>query len=315
MKTRLIIFSSVETLSIAEAIQSNFYHKDFSVKTWTNGFFKLSQSYISNFSDIRADYDYAIVLCGDDDKIKKRGKYQYAPRDNVLLELGMCISAFSLKRVIIVKKDNVALPTDLNGIQTITYSVEENENIDSLAGVVCSSIKKHIFNQHNMHYIKLSWDEYFYYVKNIVSRLKQSLRLGGFPFDILVGINGGGLMVADMLAREYGQNIPVLSIYADKRSGQTVFDSKDLLIDNSEIIKILQKNSIKNILLIDSFTRDGITIVEAKNYLKNNLSSKTIKSVVIYANMRLKDTKAMKDIDYIGVFKDLDNRKLSLDIF
>lgn len=315
MKTRLILFSSVETLPIAEAIQRNLFHKDFSVTTWTNGFFKLSQSYISNFSDIRTDYDYAVVLCGDDDKIKKRGKYQYTPRDNVLLELGMCISAFSLKRVIIVKKDNVVLPTDLDGVQPITYSVEENENIDSVAGAICSSIKSYISNQHIMEYIKLSWDEYFYYVKSIENRLKQSLRLGGFSFDIIVGINGGGLMVADLLAREYGQNIPVLALYADRRSGQTVFDSKDLLIDNLEIIRMLQKDSIKNILLIDSFTRDGITLVEAKKFLKKKLSSKTIKSVVIYANRNLKDTKAMKDIDYIGIFKELNNKKLSLDSF
>lgn len=315
MKTRLIVFSSVETLSIAEAIQRNFFHKDFSITIWTNGFFELSQSYISNFSDIRTDYEYAIVLCGADDKIKKRGKYQYIPRDNVLLELGMCISAFSLNRVIIVKKDNVVLPTDLDGIQPITYSVEENENIDSVAGKICSSIKNYISNQHSMEYIKLSWDEYFYYVKNMVNRLKQSLRLGGFSFDIIVGINGGGLMVADMLAREYGQNIPVLTLYADRRSGQTVFDSKDLLIDNSEIIKMLLKDSIKNILLIDSFTRDGITIVEAKKYLKKNLSSKMIKSVVIYANIKLKDSKIIKDVDYVGAFKELDNKKLSLDNF
>lgn len=315
MKTRLIIFSSLETLQIANAIQRNLYPKDFSVKVWTNGFFKLSKTYISNFLDIKSDYDYAIVLCSADDKIKRRNKYIYIPRDNVILELGMCINAFSPNRVIIVKKDNATLPTDLAGIQPIPYNINDEDDLDSVAGMICSAITDYISKQHNAELIKLSWDEYFYYVKNIVNKLKQSSRLGGFYFDIIVGINGGGLMVADIIAREYGQIIPVLALYADRRSGKTVFDSDDLILNNSDIIKILQNDRIKNILLVDSFTRDGDTIIEAKKYLINKLNSKKIKSAVIYANKKLKGKKELEYIDYIGTFKELDNRKLSIENF
>lgn len=315
MKTRLIIFSSKEALPIAEAIQKNLFHKEFTVTVWTNGFFELSQSYISSFSDIRTDYDYAIVLCNDDDIIRVRGKVKYVPRDNVILELGMSIAAFSINHVIIVKKDNVTLPTDLEGIQPVNYSIEENENLDSVAGMICSNITSYISKQHAMEYIKLPWDEYFYHVRNMVSKLKQSSRLGGFYFDIIVGINGGGLMVADIISREYDQIKPVLSLYADRRTKKTSFDSDDLIFKNSDIIKILENDRIKNILLMDSFTRDGVTVIEAKKYLKKHLSSKLIKSAVIYANEKLKGNKILEDIDYISTFKELDNKKLSVDNF
>ncbi|HJB26642.1 MAG TPA: nucleotide-binding protein [Firmicutes bacterium] len=312
MKTRLIIFSSVKELKLAEAIQRNLYHKDYAVKIWTNGFFKLSKSYISHFSNIRTDYDYAVVLCSDDDLVKKKGARKYIPRDNVLLELGMCISEFSLEHVMIVKKDTISLPTDLDGIESICYNMEKDDDLDTIAGMICSSIMNHISKHTNQGYIKLSWDEYFYHLNNLIDTLKQSSGLGGFYFDIIIGINRGGLMVADLISREFGQNIPILAIYADRRTGKAVFDSTDLLISNKDILKILQNDRIKHILLTDSFTRDGVTIIEAKKYLTQNLNSKVIKSAVIYANRRLENTKALKSIDYIASFQDLDNKKLSL---
>ena len=120
-------------------------------------------------------------------------------------------------------------------------------------------------------------------------------------------------MVADLIARECDQIKPVLALYADRRTGKTSFDSDDLILNNSEIVKILQNDKIKNILLVDSFTRDGITVIEAKKFLQKHLNGKIIKSAVIYANEKFKNTKIAKDIDYISIFKKLDNKKLSLD--
>ena len=312
MKKRLIIFSSSENIKLAEAIQRSFFYKEYLVQIWTNSFFELSKSYISNFKDMKEDYDYAIFICGDDDKIVRNRKTKFVPRDNVILELGMGISTFSLQKVLIVKKDIVSLPTDLDGIETIKYNQKENEPIDIIAGMISSKITDYIVKQSNKDYIKLSWDEYFYHVNNLVNKLKQSAGLGGFYFDIIVGINRGGVMAADIISREYGQIKPVLSLYADRRTGKSVFDSTDLLVDNRYVLKMLQNNKIKNILLVDSFTRDGITIIEAKKYLEKNLNSKTIKSAVIYANNRLKQNKNIRIIDYIEKFKELDDKKLSL---
>ena len=147
-----------------------------------------------------------------------------------------------------------------------------------------------------------------------MTKIRQSSRLGGYYVDVLVGINRGGLMVADIISREYGQIMPVVSLMADRRSDKTSFEANDLLINNDDIVKVLSNPRIKNILVIDCMTRKGDTIIEAKKYLKNKLQDKTIKSAVVYANKALEDNEAIiADIDYIGCFENLDHLKLSLD--
>lgn len=136
--------------------------------------------------------------------------------------------------------------------------------------------------------------------------------MGGFYFDVIVGISGGGLMVADILSREYGQIKPVVSLIADRRKRRTRFDFDDMPFNNEGALFLLDNEKIKSILLIDSFTRDGITIFEAKKYLENNLKNKTIKTAVIYASEKLKNNKKIDKIDFVATYKDLVNKKLSI---
>lgn len=76
---------------------------------------------------------------------------------------------------------------------------------------------------------------------------------------------------------------------------------------------MLDNDKINSILIIDSFTRDGITIFEAKKYLEKKLPNKTIKIAVIYASEKLRDNKKGDKIDFVATYKDLDNKKLSID--
>ncbi len=163
-------------------------------------------------------------------------------------------------------------------------------------------------------FIKLSWDEFYRHVNLLVKKLKQSESLGGFDFDILVGISRGGTSVADLMAREFGQNMPILSLFAYRSNRKTSFSSVGNIMDNKYVLQILKKDLIQRILVIDSFTRNGTSIIKAKEYLNSQLNGKIIKSAVVYADESLR-TKArtVKKIDYIGDFVDLKNRKLSLD--
>lgn len=119
-------------------------------------------------------------------------------------------------------------------------------------------------------------------------------------------------MVADILSREYGQIKPVVSLIADRRKRRTRFDFDDMPFNNEGALFLLDNEKIKSILLIDSFTRDGITIFEAKKYLENNLKNKTIKTAVIYASEKLKNNKKIDKIDFVATYKDLVNKKLSI---
>ena len=75
-------------------------------------------------------------------------------------------------------------------------------------------------------------------------------------------------MAADLIARENAQNIPVLPLFADRRSGNSSFVSSGLFVSNEELLKCLDNAKICNILLVDSFTRDGISVIEGKNICK-----------------------------------------------
>ena len=316
IKKRIVIFSSSESLRLAKCIQAYLHPDTYTTRVWSDGFFKLSQSYIANFQDIQYEYDFAVVVCGADDMLTTRGKRRAATRDNVLLELGMCISSFTLNRVIIVKHKEVKLPSDLDGINPVDYTFSEGEDIDAIAGTICAKIQQHIDGSEyaKNQFIKLSWDEYFHCARKLFGVLNQSVALGGYEYDIIVGINRGGLMIADLISREGTQNVPVLPLFADRRSGSSRYDT-GVIIDNIDVLNCIDRPNINNILLIDSFTRDGISVIEAKKYLQEVFPNKTIKSAVVYANQRLKSSSPniLSEIDYIGDYKNLDGKKLSLE--
>jgi len=221
-----------------------------------------------------------------------------------------------MRNKIIIKHKDVKLPSDLDGIESAKYVFDNDSDIDATAGRIRSHIENFVaeYNKRHADYKKLSWDSFYSQVNKLLNRIRQSPRLGGYHVDIFVGINRGGLMVADIISREYGQIAPIISLMADRRSDKTLFDSQDLLINNDDIVKILSNPMIKNILVIDCMTRKGDTVIEAKKYLKSKLKDKTIKSAVVYANKSLENNQAViGDIDFIGCFENLDNLKLSLD--
>lgn len=164
-------------------------------------------------------------------------------------------------------------------------------------------------------YEKLSWDEFYGHVYCLVEKLKQSESLGGFDFDIVVGISRGGTSVADLMAREFGQNTPILSLYAYRNNGKTSFSFPGSIISNEYILDILKQDSLQRILVVDSFTRThGTSILAAKEYLTQNLPGKTIKTAVVYVEEALRDKpRIIKKIDYIGAYVALGGKKLSLE--
>lgn len=308
-KTKIIIFSSKEGLALAQYVQKSFYPKEFSVKLWTNGFFEFSKPYIDNFTNIEKDYDFAVFIMSNDDVVKYRNKKYFKPRDNVIFELGLCIGAFGLSKILVAKPDFVSLPTDLLGVSVYDYFIDEDMNIT--AGVIYAELSSYINKKIMRDRIinKINWAEYCYEINILVNKLRKPLYIGGFEFDFLVGINRGGLMTADLISREYGHHMPVLPLFADRRNKIGIFDSTDMLINNFDIVKILKKDKVKNILVVDSFSRRGKTIINAKEYLENNLPDKCIKSALVYAD---KDLDLDGKVDYIASYIDLKNTTFSL---
>lgn len=139
----IFIGSSVEGLDVAEAIQLNLDHKC-QVTIWSQGVFGLSHGNLESLVENLNRYDFAILVLTPDDLNTSRGEQTQAPRDNVLLELGMFIGAIGRLRTFIVfdRTVEIKIPSDLAGITPATYAPHDNGNLQAAVGPVCTQIKQ-----------------------------------------------------------------------------------------------------------------------------------------------------------------------------
>lgn len=65
-------------------------------------------------------FDFALIVAEGVDTVKVRGnEEQIAIRDNVIFELGLCIMALGVERVILLAEESVRIPEDLIGVGKI----------------------------------------------------------------------------------------------------------------------------------------------------------------------------------------------------
>lgn len=119
----LFIGSSRESLPVVEAMCNKLQSAPFILRPWTIGVFSPSQFPIDDLTKQLLDCDFAALVFGTDDHVISRGTAADAPRDNVLLELGLFMGALERSRTfIIVPRDvDVKIPTDIAGLNPIRY--------------------------------------------------------------------------------------------------------------------------------------------------------------------------------------------------
>ena len=139
----LFIGSSTEALPIARAIRSNFAHDDFVVNLWTDRVFVPSQFPIIDLEKQVREADFAVLVLGPDDEVISRNEKSEAPRDNVILELGLFIGALSHERtfMVIPRDCDIKIPTDLQGLTSLSYKSDNSNNFISLLGPVCDELR------------------------------------------------------------------------------------------------------------------------------------------------------------------------------
>ena len=123
----VIIFSSGKNRHVAHEIARGLDGEVCRVVVWDELFHKIygeeytiTKSYALFPFLIKKipSFDYAIIVAGDDDRMRKNGEggCEYVTaRDNVIFELGLCAMALGEKRVIIVHHRDVRLIDDLRG--------------------------------------------------------------------------------------------------------------------------------------------------------------------------------------------------------
>ncbi|MFV9644805.1 MAG: TIR domain-containing protein [Desulfobacterales bacterium] len=134
-KPRIFIGSSVESLSIADAVNLNLDHQA-EVTIWRNGTFDLSSNTIDSLEKKAKSVDFSLFIFSPDDIVIIRNQEKVAVRDNIVFELGLFIGALGKERCFILKPRGVDLhlPTDLLSVTPADY--EPNRSDGDLASAV-----------------------------------------------------------------------------------------------------------------------------------------------------------------------------------
>lgn len=141
----IFIGSSVEGLKVAEQIQAGLSHAYVVPQIWTNNVFVPGHGTMEDLEARITTADFGVLVCTPDDRVinEKREVDELAPRDNVILELGMCLGALGRYRTMLVKPRmrDLKIPTDMLGITPIDFTADDPANLAAHIGPVCTAIK------------------------------------------------------------------------------------------------------------------------------------------------------------------------------
>lgn len=128
-KPILFVGSSRESLKIAEALRDAFPTSVASVTIWSEGVFGASDATIESLEAQLGVADFAVLVAGPDDQVDSRGALAYAPRDNVIFELGLFMGSLSRKRTFLCvpRGTRLKLPSDLAGITPLEFDPAETD--------------------------------------------------------------------------------------------------------------------------------------------------------------------------------------------
>lgn len=142
----MFIGSSVEGLPIAKHIQLGLQRVNVEVRLWTNGVFGPGGVTIDDLLRQTEEADFAVFVFGPDDKVASREETYQAPRDNVVLEMGMFISKLGRGRTYLVKdsKSEIKIPSDLLGITPIIYLADPKSKLEVVLGPVCTTLENQV---------------------------------------------------------------------------------------------------------------------------------------------------------------------------
>jgi predicted nucleotide-binding protein len=139
-ESRIFIGSSRESLSVADSIQAGLSRHPVRAAVWTNGVFGPSDFTLEALERAAQESDFAILVLGPDDRIISRKKPHLAPRDNVILELGLFVGALGRRRVFLVLPRGVDLkiPTDMLGVTPVMF--EHSTDLQTLQANLAAAV-------------------------------------------------------------------------------------------------------------------------------------------------------------------------------
>ena len=268
---------------------------------------------------------------------------------NVFFELGVRYSLRNKTTILLKqeKKDNVEdkIPFDIQGYRCLTYDVfKTKRSKDELCAFLVSSQEDYpktdslVFETFKDLEVLIpntlscsgeacdhvSWWDWWKHIKRQAEMLKTFYKPSAPDIHVILGISNGGLIVADLLGRLVFSDIPILSLWANRRSGSRVnFETNfgrscyyfhneyNKAIMNSlkeTLFKNADENNKVGILLVDDLVYTSNTCLQAKEFLMNELKDYEGKYQIIFSplycrrstDLTVEEIKDMLICNYIG---------------
>jgi len=143
-RVRVFVMSSAEALPVTRLIAQHFEHDPFLAVVWNHGVFKASNYTLEDLEAELDDSDFAIAIAHADDVVISRENEWPAVRDNVIFELGMFIGRLGRRRAFLMEPRGagVRLPSDLAGLTTIPYRVEQGRDALAAIAPACDRLRE-----------------------------------------------------------------------------------------------------------------------------------------------------------------------------
>jgi CRP/FNR family cyclic AMP-dependent transcriptional regulator len=130
----IFIGSSTEGAGLAQGIAGQLNLPD-QIRLWNENVFQPSEHTMEGLERQLDESDFAVLVLTPDDIVESRGSEQPAPRDNLLLELGLFMGRIGRKRTIFVvpKGSKLKIPSDLLGISFVPHDLTPANAATALA--------------------------------------------------------------------------------------------------------------------------------------------------------------------------------------
>lgn len=139
----LFIGSSAEAIPFVDEIERQLGHADILVKKWTTNVFTPSEYPVDDLVTAISASDFGLLILSPDDLVESRDELLEAPRDNVIYEGGICTGILGRQRTLLLQPRGVdiKIPSDLFGINPITYNVGPEGDLVAALGPAVTEIK------------------------------------------------------------------------------------------------------------------------------------------------------------------------------
>jgi hypoxanthine phosphoribosyltransferase len=212
-RPKVFLASSSEAANLLDRLAFMVEAEGAAALRWPDAF-PAGQFVLEGLIEASRTVDGALILATADDLLSQRGHEAWAPRDNVLVELGIFVSALSRRRAaLVVAVDpprDIRLPSDLAGLVPLTFAPDRPEHLREQLRRWMAQAGFFVPDVHHEERLpsptggRYTWDD----VVRGTERLQLLMEREGYAPQVVLGLGRSGGIMGGLLASFLG-SIPL----------------------------------------------------------------------------------------------------------